>query len=48
MFAAVPCYNLKALHYEVQDDMPAPRSLLGACVAGDARDLAQTAGRPTL
>ena len=30
MFAAVPCYNLKALHREVASDMPAPRSLVGA------------------
>ena len=27
MFAGVPCYNLKALHEEVKDDMPEPRSL---------------------
>ncbi len=27
MFAGIPCYNLKALHYEVKDNMPAPRSL---------------------
>lgn len=30
MFAGVPCYNLKALHYEVRSDMPVPRSLIGA------------------
>ncbi len=30
MYAGVPCYNLKALYEELQDDMPAPRSLLGA------------------
>ena len=30
MFAAVPCYNLKALHKTVAADMPAPRTLLGA------------------
>lgn len=30
MFAAIPCYNLEALHRVVADDMPAPRSLLGA------------------
>merc|ERR1719163_2242897 len=30
MFAAVPCYNLQKLHREVADDMPVPRSLLGA------------------
>ena len=30
MFAGVPCYNLKALHRAVADDMPAVRSFLGA------------------
>ena len=30
MFAGVPCYNLKRLSLEIADDMPAPRSLLGA------------------
>ncbi|OED42043.1 fatty acid desaturase [Chromatiales bacterium (ex Bugula neritina AB1)] len=30
MFAAVPCYNLKELHRAVADDMPEPRTLLGA------------------
>lgn len=30
MFAGVPCYNLKALHREVADDMPKPRTLRGA------------------
>jgi fatty acid desaturase len=30
MFAAVPCYNLKKLAEEISDDMPAPRTLLGA------------------
>ena len=30
MFAGVPCYNLKRLSREIADDMPAPRSLLGA------------------
>ena len=30
MFAGVPCYNLKKLHREVADDMPAPRTLWGA------------------
>lgn len=30
MFAGVPCYNLKELHHEVADDMPAPRTLIGA------------------
>lgn len=30
MYAGVPCYNLKKLHREVADDMPEPRTLLGA------------------
>ena len=30
MFAGVPCYNLKALYGEIADQMPEPRSLLGA------------------
>lgn len=30
MFAAVPCYNLRRLHEVVAEDMPEPRSLLGA------------------
>jgi fatty acid desaturase len=30
MYAGVPCYNLKKLHDEVADDMPEPRTLLGA------------------
>ena len=30
MYAAVPCYNLKALHNELADDMPALRTLSGA------------------
>lgn len=30
MFAAVPCYNLSELHGIVKDDMPVPRSLVGA------------------
>lgn len=30
MFANTPCYNLKALHKAVAEDMPAPRSLYGA------------------
>ncbi|MGB2410590.1 MAG: fatty acid desaturase, partial [Candidatus Puniceispirillaceae bacterium] len=30
MFAGVPCYHLKALHKATADDMPAPRTLLGA------------------
>ena len=30
MFAGVPCYNLKKLHYLVAEDMPEPRTLLGA------------------
>ncbi|MCY3551331.1 MAG: fatty acid desaturase [Candidatus Poribacteria bacterium] len=29
-FAGVPCYNLKKLHYLVAEDMPEPRTLLGA------------------
>jgi fatty acid desaturase len=32
MFAGVPCYNLRQLHAAVRDDMPAPRTLLGAWV----------------
>ena len=27
MYAGVPCYNLKRLHQELADDMPAPRTL---------------------
>ena len=30
MYAGVPCYNLKRLYREIADDMPAPRSLIGA------------------
>ena len=30
MFAAVPCYNLAKLHRAVADDMPEPRTLVGA------------------
>ena len=30
MYAAVPCYNLAELHRTVADDMPAPRTLVGA------------------
>ena len=30
MFAAVPCYHLAKLHRAVADDMPAPRTLVGA------------------
>ena len=30
MFAAVPCYNLKALHQAVAQDMPQPRTMIGA------------------
>ena len=30
MFAAVPCYRLRRLHRAVADDMPRPRTLLGA------------------
>lgn len=30
MFAGVPCYHLKALHKALADDMPRPRSLIGA------------------
>ena len=30
MYAGVPCYNLKKLHLEIADDMPEPRSLVGA------------------
>ena len=30
MFAGVPCYNLKKLYYEVADQMPEPRTLVGA------------------
>ena len=30
MYAGVPCYNLKALHEAVKEDMPVPRTLVGA------------------
>lgn len=30
MYAGVPCYNLKKLHMEVREDMPAPRTLTSA------------------
>lgn len=30
MYAGVPCYNLPALADEIKDDMPEPRSLVGA------------------
>ena len=30
MFAGIPCYNLKALYHEIADQMPEPRTLLGA------------------
>ena len=30
MYAGVPCYNLKALYRATAEDMPAPRTLLGA------------------
>ena len=30
MFAGVPCYNLKKLNEIVADDMPKPRTLIGA------------------
>ena len=30
MYAGVPCYNLKKLHKLLADDMPEPRTLLGA------------------
>ena len=30
MYAAVPCYNLKKLNKLVADDMPEPRTLIGA------------------
>ena len=30
MFAGVPCYNLKKLHHLIAEDMPEPRTLLGA------------------
>ena len=30
MYAGVPCYNLGKLYEAIKDDMPAPRTLLGA------------------
>lgn len=30
MYAGVPCYNLKKLYEEIADDMPEPRTLVGA------------------
>lgn len=30
MYAGVPCYNLKKLHREIAEDLPAPRTLVGA------------------
>jgi fatty acid desaturase len=30
MFAAVPCYRLRAMHRTVAADMPKPRTLVGA------------------
>lgn len=30
MYAGVPCYNLGKLYREIQDDMPVPRTLVGA------------------
>ena len=30
MYAGVPCYNLARLYGEIQDDMPVPRTLVGA------------------
>lgn len=30
MYAGVPCYNLGKLYEEIKDDMPAPRTLIGA------------------
>lgn len=30
MYAGVPCYNLKELYAEIADDMPEPRTLMGA------------------
>ncbi len=32
MYANVPCYNLKVLAHEIQDDMPQPRTLIGAWI----------------
>ena len=30
MYAGVPCYNLKKLNSEIKDDLPVPRTLVGA------------------
>lgn len=30
MYASVPCYNLKKLYHAVAEDMPEPRTLVGA------------------
>ena len=30
MYAGVPCYNLGKLYEEIADDMPEPRTLIGA------------------
>jgi fatty acid desaturase len=30
MYAGVPCYNLRELHLEIKNDMPQPRTLIGA------------------
>ena len=30
MYAGIPCYNLRELHFEIKDDMPRPRTLFGA------------------
>ena len=30
MYAGIPCYNLKELYREIADQMPEPRSLVGA------------------
>jgi fatty acid desaturase len=32
MYAAIPCYNLKRMSRAIADDMPRPRSLLGAWI----------------
>ena len=47
MYAGVPCYNLRKLYEEIADDMPEPRSLIGAWKR-NAQGLAQTEGRPRL
>ena len=30
MYASVPCYNLAKLYREIADDMPKPRTVIGA------------------